>query len=155
MTKSTDCNANGVWDACDVAYETSEDCDNDGVPDECQGNQVDCNENGVGDLCDIGSGTSRDCNGNAVPDACDVTSGTSPDCNIDGVPDECDLVPLVVPAGSRYLTITPAEFGDEPVTLRITGFVGDADVSCVSLYVQPDGMLGSVPVPEHRRNGVR
>ncbi len=31
-----DCNDNEIRDACDIANETSADCDGDGVPDECQ-----------------------------------------------------------------------------------------------------------------------
>lgn len=36
-TSLTDCNANGIADACDIASGASEDCNNDGIPDECQG----------------------------------------------------------------------------------------------------------------------
>jgi hypothetical protein len=43
--------------------------------------------------------------------------------------------------GSRYLSITPAG-GGNPVALLLTGDGGDADVGCVSLYVQSDGALG-------------
>ena len=42
----TDCNANGVDDAQDIAQGTSNDCDLNGVPDECEG---------VGDLVDAGT----------------------------------------------------------------------------------------------------
>ena len=96
-----DCNLNGVPDECEA------DCNANGVPDDCDittGGQPDCNQNGVPDECDISSGTSQDCNLNGVPDecepdcnangvadACDISSGTSPDCNSNGVPDECDI----------------------------------------------------------------
>ncbi|UCC28889.1 MAG: hypothetical protein JSU86_11885, partial [Phycisphaerales bacterium] len=91
-----------VQDICDVAAGTSEDCNADEVPDECQ---EDCNENAVPDECDISEGTSRDCdenrmpdecdpyedcNNNGVQDICDVAAATSPDCNANRVPDECE-----------------------------------------------------------------
>ncbi len=63
----TDCNGNGIADACDLVNQTSADCTGNGVPDECE---PDCNENGVADSCDIFFGTSADCNLNGVPDEC-------------------------------------------------------------------------------------
>jgi len=83
-----DCNDNGVDDADDIASGTSEDCNSNGIPDECE---KDCNSNGIPDDCDIASGTSPDCNANGLPDECDLALGTSQDCNSNGVPDECDL----------------------------------------------------------------
>jgi hypothetical protein len=83
-----DCNANGAHDSLDVDGGTSEDCNDNGIPDECE---PDCNDNGVADGCDIASGTSADCNFNAIPDECDIASGESEDCNDDGRPDECDV----------------------------------------------------------------
>ncbi len=85
-----DCNANGSHDSVDVGPGGgSDDCNADGVPDECQ---PDCNGNGITDACDLSSGTSLDCNGNAVPDECDITFGGTTDCNSDGRPDECDVL---------------------------------------------------------------
>jgi hypothetical protein len=105
-----DCNGNGIADETDIALGTSQDCNLDTVPDECQpGGDQDCNENRVPDLCDIYAGTSPDCDGNGVPDecdlaagaadcndngvldACDISAGASRDCDDNGVPDECDL----------------------------------------------------------------
>jgi subtilisin family serine protease len=64
-----DCNRNGHPDAEDLAAATSDDCDENGIPDECQS---DCNRNGVADACDIAVGDARDCNNNGIPDNCDV-----------------------------------------------------------------------------------
>ncbi len=36
LLNTTDCNKNGVFDACDITAGTSLDCNGDGVPDECQ-----------------------------------------------------------------------------------------------------------------------
>ena len=85
-----DCNNNGVDDSEDIANGTSEDCDGNGVPDECQPDcdgdtipdacEVDCNANGTPDDCESFS----DCNNNGIPDDCD------PDCDNDGLPDDCE-----------------------------------------------------------------
>ncbi len=48
-----DCNGNGVLDAIDVANGTSEDCDRDGVPDECEMGAGDQDHNGVLDDCEL------------------------------------------------------------------------------------------------------
>lgn len=95
-----DCNNNLIADACDIGLLFSADCNENGVPDECEN---DCNSNGVDDACDVSTGVSEDCNGDGVPDecndcngnllddSCDIAEGTSADCNDNGVPDECDL----------------------------------------------------------------
>ncbi|MCP4251377.1 MAG: hypothetical protein GY778_30445, partial [bacterium] len=51
----------------------------------------DCNENGKPDECDIAEGASQDCQPNGIPDECDLAGGTSDDCNDNDIPDECDL----------------------------------------------------------------
>ena len=76
-----DCNANSRFDSCDVLEGTSVDCQNNGVPDECE---VDCDINGIPDFCDLETGNALDCNMNGVPDRCD------PDCSGDGIPDDCE-----------------------------------------------------------------
>ncbi len=82
-----DCNSNGIDDSCDISSGTSQDSDENGVPDECQ--TFDCNDNGTNDADDIADGTSSDCNGNGIPDECDIADGTSSDCDGNGTPDEC------------------------------------------------------------------
>ncbi|MCC6621788.1 MAG: lamin tail domain-containing protein, partial [Deltaproteobacteria bacterium] len=83
-----------------IVVPASGDCDDNGVPDECQ---VDCDDNGVADACDVLAGASDcntdgvpdvcqlDCDGNDVPDDCDLASGTHDDCDDNDVPDVCDL----------------------------------------------------------------
>lgn len=78
-----DCNLNGIADSIDVNDGTSDDCDSNMVPDECQ---LDCNMNGVADSCDIASGQSEDCDENTLPDECD------PDCDNDGTIDSCEVI---------------------------------------------------------------
>ncbi len=99
-----DCNHNGVADEDDLSNGTSQDCNGNSTPDECE--PADCNGNGVLDVCDVANGTSadcnsngipdeceRDCNGNGIPDACDIVNGTSADQNGNGIPDECEYAP--------------------------------------------------------------
>jgi hypothetical protein len=73
----SDCNQNEIEDADDIANGSSEDCDGNGLPDECQS---DCNDNGITDACE----DAEDCDGNGVPDECE------PDCNGNGVTDACE-----------------------------------------------------------------
>lgn len=100
-----DCNANGIIDDVEVLGGTSEDCNNNLIPDECEPNN-DCNSNTVQDICDIAGATSEDCNRNTIPDECesqddcntnssldfcDIILGTSGDCNGNNIPDDCDI----------------------------------------------------------------
>ena len=100
-----DCNRNQLIDEFEILFGLSDDCDANGVPDECDvGSGFDCNMNGVPDACDLLGGDSadcdanglpdecdEDCNGNGSPDICDVKSGLAPDCDGNGLPDECDI----------------------------------------------------------------
>lgn len=72
-TASSDCNANGVFDTCELLAQTSGDLDGNGFPDECD----------------------PDCNANGAPDAADIEEGTSQDLNLNGIPDECEPHGLV------------------------------------------------------------
>ena len=108
IVAETDCNANGVPDAEDIASGSSTDCEGNGVPDECQfagGTSVDCNGNDLPDACDIALGGSEDLNANGIPDECDpdcndngtpdftdISTGKSMDANGNGVPDECECL---------------------------------------------------------------
>jgi len=84
VTILPDCNLNGTPDGDDLANGTSDDCDQDGVPDECgySPGQPDCNQDGIPDICEL------DCNFDGVPDSCQ----TSLDCDLDGVLDSCELL---------------------------------------------------------------
>ncbi|MFQ5413909.1 MAG: hypothetical protein ACE5E6_05575, partial [Phycisphaerae bacterium] len=96
---TNDCNMNDVDDDEDIASGGSEDCNDNGTPDECEipaetpggpffcitNCDPDCNENGIPDVCDTSGGGSSDCNNDAVPDECE------PDCNGNGTADGCDI----------------------------------------------------------------
>jgi hypothetical protein len=104
---SSDCNANGVCDADEIAAGSATDCDGNGTLDTCDlaaGTAFDCNANGVLDSCDIASGASGDvdsngvpddckpdCDGDELPDAWEISQGLDRDCDIDGVPDSCEI----------------------------------------------------------------
>lgn len=67
---STDCDADFILDACEFV-----DCNSNLLHDACDllvetGTSSDCNENGVPDECDIASATSLDVNMDGVPDEC-------------------------------------------------------------------------------------
>lgn len=64
-------------------------CNDNGIPDECELDGNDCNNNYVPDDCEL---VGQDCNGNNIPDSCDIASSTSYDCNQDQIPDECQPV---------------------------------------------------------------
>lgn len=136
-----DCNFNATADAVDIATGASSDCNANGVPDECDidvsdpdGNslysldvnlnftpdecEIDCNLNGEPDAWEIEQDPSKDidddgiidvcepdCNGNSLPDDYDLAEGAADcnannvidscedDCNSNGVPDDCDTDP--------------------------------------------------------------
>ncbi|MCP4592364.1 MAG: hypothetical protein GY842_16650, partial [bacterium] len=89
---SQDCNFDGLPDECELA---GNDCNSNGIPDDCDMARcagdlacADCNTNGGPDECDIANGTSGDCQGDGIPDDCQLSGN---DCNTNGVPDECDI----------------------------------------------------------------
>jgi len=77
--RTDDCDCNGLPDECDIADclpgdPACGDCNSNGVPDGCEG---DCQSDGIPDPCQILVGTS-----------CDLNNG--PDVPGNGVPDECE-----------------------------------------------------------------
>ncbi|HNO80562.1 MAG TPA: hypothetical protein PKN33_21145 [Phycisphaerae bacterium] len=82
---ATDCNFDNVLDPCEIAAGTSQDCNSNAIPDQCEVYQ-DCNTNSIRDICDIASEFSTDCDGDNVPDECEA------DCNTNGIADDCDIV---------------------------------------------------------------
>lgn len=91
---ASDCNANLIEDASDIAGGASTDCDADGTPDECQ---PDADGDAVPDACDVcpAGDDGADADGDAVPDACDVCSAgdNAADADGDGTADACDVCP--------------------------------------------------------------
>lgn len=89
-----DCNRNRIDDTDDIANLTSNDCNGNGFPDECE--------------------LSGDCNGNSIPDTCEAGG----DLNNNGIPDLCDCA-NVAAAGAepsavgknRFLSLVPSNAG--------------------------------------------
>jgi hypothetical protein len=138
--ENIDCNGNGVPDFDDIFAGTSEDCDANLLPDECD---PDADGDGTPNGCDQCAGfiDALDCNDTGTPDGCDIISGASDDANADGIPDECGTAPAVTPAGSRYVSVTPVP-APQAVALHVTA----PDFSCIDAYVREDGRLGDSPV---------
>lgn len=96
---------NNVAVATLVVGDPEPDCNDNGIPDECD---IDCGE--PGGPCDVpGCGQSADCQPNGIPDECDIAAGTSQDLNGNGVPDECETAPGWVqnPGNGHWYTLTP------------------------------------------------
>lgn len=70
---SSDCNANGLDDAVEIAAGAAPDCDGNGVIDSCDGGTV-----------------ANDCNGNGICDTQELALGLVPDLNANGLPDDCE-----------------------------------------------------------------
>jgi hypothetical protein len=86
----------------DIAEGTSEDCNGNIIPDECdlaEGYSEDCQPNGLLDECDIAIGASLDCQLDGIPDECEIATGMSEDANANGIPDECERPPAPEPGG--------------------------------------------------------
>lgn len=80
---ASDCNGNGIPDADEIDG-GADDCDANGVLDECEALAGDCDGNGVLDVCE----TLPDCDNDGVSD-CEALAGGAQDCDQDGVPDSC------------------------------------------------------------------
>lgn len=161
----SDCNGSGLPDTCDIAAGTSLDCNVNQNPDECDiffGISTDCDDNGIPDDCDLASGVASDCNLNGLSDTCDILAGVSVDADGDGVPDECgprfirgdansDLAIDVADAVTLLLYVTGS--GPTPPCLVAGDANGDdaldiADGITVLSYIVGSGPPPPPPFPE-------
>lgn len=89
-----DCNGNGVDDALDIQNGTSDDCDGNSVPDECD---IDSDGDSVPDKCDVCPGFDDldDQDGDGLPRGCDPcpTNARDNDSDNDGVCFPADRCP--------------------------------------------------------------
>lgn len=100
-----DCNENGVLDATDIQSGTSQDCDANGNPDECD---ADSDGDGVIDGCDpCPVDNPDDTDGDTVCDSLDACLGFDDlaDGDGDGTPDGCDPCPADNPNDSDGDTV--------------------------------------------------
>ncbi|MCP3904887.1 MAG: right-handed parallel beta-helix repeat-containing protein [Planctomycetes bacterium] len=153
-----DCDGDNIGDLCAILQGLSGDCNENGIPDECD---TDCNGNGVADECDVAEGTSPDCNengvpdecdadcdGNGSPDECDIASDPAVDCNLDGVIDVCgaffsfdsgDLSPIGF--GAPHAVIVPnAPDATDLVTVTVTARA-DLDATGETILVRLNGTV--------------
>ncbi len=146
-----DCDGDGIGDVCAIADGASEDCNTNGVPDECE---PDADGDMVPDGCDIcpdGDDT-IDTDGDLTPDDCDGCPNdpdkTEPgDCGCGF--DESSCIPLlsgnVEAVGSRFMKFSlsnPMPGTAKPTAILVTSSLD----SCPNYFVRPDGSLGLDPV---------
>ncbi|MBL6721882.1 MAG: FG-GAP repeat protein, partial [Planctomycetes bacterium] len=86
-TDSTADNAGALWQL--TLGSVDNDCDADGIPDECG---FDCDGNGQPDACDIAADASLDCDGDGLLDSCEIAADASLDCDLDGILDACEIL---------------------------------------------------------------
>lgn len=162
-----DCNSNGRADSCDITLGSSQDCQPDAIPDECQvppictaGGCPDCNHNLIPDLCEFISGALTDCNSDSIADTCQtdplLCGGSGPpcitDCDQNHVPDVCQTVgafsqqspnlsPVSFSTPQAYtLTTPPAASGDITLTFRCTADIdGGSETISVNVNGTPVG----------------
>ncbi len=91
-TPGTDCNADGIPDACQIGQALYRDANANSVLDSCEvTSATDCNGNGVFDFVEIGLTPEVDCNSNGILDVCEIAAGQASDSNNDGIPDSCQF----------------------------------------------------------------
>jgi hypothetical protein len=91
-----DCNTNGQHDVLEIAAGLVTDCDLNGVPDACQSASAtsDCDGDGTSDFCEFAAGSS-DGNNNGTPDECECVG----DVNGDGAVNVEDIIDVIVAWG--------------------------------------------------------
>ena len=113
---SEDCNTNGLPDECEVPPIDPQaiDCNTNGIPDECDPDADGDAVPNVCDNCELFNPDQADCQPNNIGDVCDIALG-SDDTNGNGVPDECEPPiepPLSGPAPhdipkNRFISVDP------------------------------------------------
>ncbi len=131
-----DCQNNGIGDTCDIAQGTSQDCNLNSIPDECE-SQTDCNNNGLQDFCDIATTIETDCNNDGIPDSCQS--------NVSCAHLELQLMPQgtasATTAGSwlgEYFVIPPGGAQVE-LQLQFSGWEGVGDSNLQLVKAKIDG----------------
>jgi hypothetical protein len=155
-----DCDGNGIGDVCDLA-DGADDCDMDGIPDNCQ---PDCNSNEVADTCDIASGTSQDADENGIPDECEVvneylvitgvfdgplTGGTPKGIEIYVLSDIADLSLYGVGFANNGGGTDGEEFAFDPVSVSAGQFIyvaSESDNFLAFFGFAPDFVTGSASI---------
>gem|GEM_PF-4781885 len=120
---SNDCDGDGLLNECET-----EDCDGNGVFDGCQ---FDSDGDGVINACDLCADfdDAIDADGDTIPDACDSCPGIDDtrDCNGDGVPDCLQLTATFSFFGDTWAECTPNT--DYYPPLNLPEAIGDVTVT--------------------------
>ena len=141
---ANDCNGNGIPDADEIAG-GADDCDANGVLDECEAFGGDCDGNGVLDVCE----TLPDCDADGVSD-CEAIAGGATDCDQDGVPDSCtggpgipDTIADAEPMDANSTVTGSTECANEEATWTCSGnvFTGVGPDVFYSLSLAEGGTL--------------
>jgi len=133
-----DCNANGIHDPCDIDCQvtgcnvsgcgTSDDCDQNGVPDDCE----DCDGNGTGDACEIEANPELDMDWNRIIDTCqNVLHVSSEYGDIQSVIDTAEDGDAIVLAAGTYRGFgnKNLNFHGKALTIRCES-IGDCEIDC-------------------------
>lgn len=125
-----DCNENGFADSCDIADGRSEDCDWDGVPDEC-----------AAKVC-VGEAVCNDCDActrdRCVAGTCENVSTEYGDANHDGT---VDLLDFLCVLDGRHGLFPHCQFSD----VDIAGCAGDGQVEAADVLAVLDAFRGIDP----------
>lgn len=125
-----DCNKNGFADSCDISEGRSEDCDRDGVPDECAPKR--CQDGAVCNDCDA---CTRD---RCVEGTCENLSTEFGDANHDGV---VDLLDIFCVLDGRDGNFPRCQFSD----VDIAGCSGDGQVELADVLAVLNAFRGIDP----------
>ena len=131
---SGDCNQNGELDDCEILDGSSEDCDANGLPDDCD---EDCNGDGINDNCQT---PEFDCDNNGIEDICQETfTGVvgyyfnNPD--FAGAPSVTRIDPAI---DFENGFIPPSPLGTDNFSIRWLGALTSAESGPHTLFLEHD-----------------
>jgi hypothetical protein len=114
-----DCDLDRIGDACEIQLPDG-DCNQDGIPDDCQPKLMDCDADGTPDVCEIAAGTENDLNHDGIPDRCQCIA----DANGSGAVDAVDLAIILTRWGGDPTAHPEADLDRD-------GIIGSSDLSIV------------------------
>jgi hypothetical protein len=130
-----DCNNNQIDDSIDIQNGTSQDCNQNGIPDECE---PDCDKDGIPDACEIG-----DCDGDGIPNDCDTPC---PECVEVGyrTPGSLLLYPIFDNRAGNLTLVTVTNTNCDTAPLPGGGLLQNGTVDVEFVYIgriSPTGAL--------------
>ncbi len=99
----------------------TDDCDANGVPDECELTSYDCNGDTILDACQLAA---NDCNGNSIPDDCEA---------------DVNVTLLADPLSAGAVQVTAGGSGPYPICTSLTIQATPADGRCFSSWTVDAG----------------